>query len=48
MSNIDIKEMMATNFKYFGTPRSEKLDSIEIHSIGTAQDEAEVIADYMN
>lgn len=45
---LNIIEMMATKFKYYGVPRSAKRDSIEIHSIGTAQDEAEVIANYMN
>lgn len=45
---MNIIKRMATNFKYYGVPRSSKLDSIEIHSIGTAQDEAEVIAAYMN
>lgn len=45
---LSIIEMMATRFKYYGVPRSAKRDSIEIHSIGTAQDEAEVIAKYMN
>jgi len=48
MSYINIVEMMAENFKYFGVARTAELDSIEIHSIGTAQDEAEAIASYMN
>lgn len=46
--NLNIKKLMATNFKYYNVPRSYPLDSIEIHSIGTAQDEAEVIGRYMN
>ena len=46
--NLNIIKRMAAKFKYYGVPRSARLDSIEIHSIGTAQDEAEVIASYMN
>lgn len=46
--NPFIIKRMATRFQYYGVPRTDPMDSIEIHSIGTAQDQAEAIAENMN
>ncbi len=43
-----IIDLPCTAFKRYGTKRAYELDSIEIHSIGTAQSDAKVIRNNMN
>lgn len=46
--SYELKTEYAKNFKRFGTKRSFDLDSIEIHSIGCAQNTASAIAQNMS
>jgi len=48
MSKLNIIQTPCKNFRLYGTPRSEKLDSIEVHSIGCPQNTGMNIVNNMN